>query len=104
MFYVQSGKEHVMNITLSAPEETVRLVRSWAEGNHTSLNRFIREKLEEKARDIQAERDRKAEAFEAFFRTLPPVKMPPGWKFDREEANYRDMKCLHDPDPERGRP
>ncbi len=77
-----------MNITLSAPEESVRLVRSWAKDNHTSLNRFIREKLEEKARDIQAERDRKAEAFEEFFRTHT-IHMPEGWKFDREEANER---------------
>ncbi len=93
-----------MNITLSAPEETVRTVRAWAAGAHTSLNRFIREKLEEKARAIQAERDRKADEFDEFFRTLPPIKMPPGWKFDREEANFRDMKCLHYPDAEGGQP
>ncbi len=75
-----------MNITLSAPPETIRIVRQWADEQHTSLNQYIRDCLEEKANDVQRERQRKAEEFLEFFRTHS-VKMPKGWKFDREEAN-----------------
>jgi len=55
-----------MNITLSAPEETVRAVRAWADENHTSLNQFIRDRLEEKARELEEERARKAAGFAKF--------------------------------------
>ncbi len=77
-----------MNITLSAPPETIRIVRQWADEQHTSLNQYIRDCLEEKATDIQRERQRKAEEFKQFLSSLH-VKMPEGWKFDREEANAR---------------
>lgn len=77
-----------MNITLSAPPETIRIVRQWADEQHTSLNQYIRDCLEEKATDVQRERQRKAEEFLEFFRTHS-VKMPKDWKFDREEANAR---------------
>ena len=77
-----------MTITLSAPEEAVRDVRRWAEENHTSLNRFIRERLEEKAAELRAERARKAKELVALLESLH-VTMPEGWKFDREEANAR---------------
>ena len=91
-----------MNITLSAPAETVQTVRQWAAGANTSLNQFIRDALEDKAKAIQAERDRKADEFVRLMESLPPIHMPPGWKFDREEANFRDMKCLHYGEPETG--
>lgn len=77
-----------MNITLSAPEETVRDVRAWADANHTSLNRFIRDCLEKKAAEQRAVRAKKAEELVAFLRANP-VSMPDEWKFDREEANAR---------------
>lgn len=77
-----------MNITLSAPEKTVRAVRAWADANHTSLNQFIRDRLEEKAAELQAERNRRADELVAFLREHP-VSMPTGWKFNREEANAR---------------
>ena len=77
-----------MNITLSAPEETVRAVRAWADAHHTSLNQFIRDRLEEKAAELQAERNRRADEFAKFIETVH-VRMPRGWKFDREEANAR---------------
>lgn len=77
-----------MNITLSAPDETVRAVRQWAGANHTSLNQFIRDRLEEKARQLEEERSRRAAGFSAFLDTVH-VKMPRGWKFSREEANER---------------
>lgn len=77
-----------MNITLSAPEETVRAVRAWADENHTSLNQFIRDRLEEKARELAEERARKAAGFAKFMDSVR-VAMPKGWKFDREEANAR---------------
>ena len=42
-----------MNITLSAPPETIRIVREWAKRENTSLNQFIRDRLEEKARELE---------------------------------------------------
>ena len=50
-----------MNITLSAPSQTIQIVRQWAEGEHTSLNQYIRDVLEEKAHAVMEERKRKAE-------------------------------------------
>ena len=60
-----------MNITLSAPDATVLAVRSWADANHTSLNQFI-----------------KADEFSRLIQTVH-IRVPEGWKFDREEANAR---------------
>ena len=77
-----------MNITLSAPPQTIQIVRQWAEGEHTSLNQYIRDVLEEKARAVMEERKRKAAGFVRFFQTHS-VRMPKGWRFDREEANAR---------------
>ena len=77
-----------MNITLSAPPQTVQIVRQWAEEEHTSLNQYIRDVLEEKARAIREERKRKADEFIRFFQTHS-VRMPKSWRFDREEANAR---------------
>ena len=77
-----------INITLSAPPQTVQIVRQWAEEEHTSLNQYIRDVLEEKARAIKEERKRKADDFIRFFQTHS-VRMPKGWRFDREEANAR---------------
>ena len=77
-----------MNITLSAPDATVLAVRSWAAANHTSLNQFIRDRLEEKVAELQAERNRKADEFARLIQTVR-IRVPKGWKFDREEANAR---------------
>ena len=77
-----------MNITLSASPETIRIVREWAKRENTSLNQFIRDRLEEKARELQEERKRESEDFRAFLNSLHG-HVPPGWKFDREEANAR---------------
>ena len=77
-----------MNITLSAPPETIRIVREWAKTQNTSLNQFIRDRLEEKARELEEERKRESEEFRAFLHSLHG-HVPPGWKFNREEANAR---------------
>ena len=77
-----------MNITLSAPPQTIQIVRQWAENEHTSLNQYIRDILEAKARAVLEERKKKAEDFVRFFQTHS-VRMPKGWRFDREEANER---------------
>ena len=77
-----------MNITLSAPAETIKIVREWAKSENTSLNQFIRDRLEEKARELEEERKRKSDEFKAFLRSLHGHAVP-GWKFDREEANAR---------------
>ena len=83
-----------MNITLSAPPETIRVVREWAKKENTSLNQFIRDCLKDKARELEEKRRRESEEFRAFLVNMPRAKMPAGWKFSREEANFRDMKCL----------
>lgn len=77
-----------MNITLSAPDQTVLDIRRWAEESKTTLNQYIRDCLEAKAAELRAARARKAEELVAFLRAHP-VSMPKGWKFDREEANAR---------------
>ena len=77
-----------MNITLSASPETIRLVREWAKRENTSLNQFIRDRLEEKAREVEEERKRESEDFRAFLHSLHGHASE-GWKFDREEANSR---------------
>ena len=77
-----------MNITLSAPPQTVQIVRQWAEREHTSLNQYIRDMLNEKAKEIMQERQRAADEFRMFFETHS-INMPTDWKFDREEANAR---------------
>lgn len=85
-----------MNITLSAPPENVQIVRQWAAQEHTSLNQYIRDVLDQKAKEILEARRKAADEFVARLKTLPKIKMPPGWKFSREEANYRPMKCMGD--------
>ena len=77
-----------MNITLSAPPETIRVVREWAASEHTSLNQYIRDCLEAKAEELKAARAKKSAEFRAFLESLHG-HMPEGWKFDREEANSR---------------
>jgi hypothetical protein len=85
-----------MNITLSAPPETIRTVREWAKKENTSLNQYIRDCLEEKAKEVEEKRKRESEEFHRFLVDMPRVKMPKGWKFSREEAEFRDMKCLRE--------
>lgn len=77
-----------MNITLSAPAETIHVVRDWAHHERTSLNQYIRDMLENKARQILDERRAAADGFAAFLDSVR-VEMPDGWRFDREEANAR---------------
>ena len=77
-----------MNITLSAPSETIRTVREWAESEHSSLNQYIRDCLEAKANALLQERARAAEGFASFLQSVH-VTMPKGWRFNREEANER---------------
>ncbi len=84
-----------MNITLSAPPETIRTVREWAKKENTSLNQYIRDCLEEKAKEVEEKRKRESEEFRKFLNSLHG-RMPPGWKFSREEAEFRDMKCLRE--------
>ncbi len=85
-----------MNITLSAPPETIRIVREWAKRENTSLNQFIRDRLEEKARELEETRKRELAEFHEFLVNMPRAKMPEGWKFSRDEAVFRDMKCLRE--------
>lgn len=85
-----------MNITLSAPPETIRIVREWAKKENTSLNQYIRDCLATKAREAEEQHRRECEEFHRFLVNMPRVKMPEGWKWSREEAEFRDMKCLRE--------
>lgn len=84
-----------MNITLSAPPETIRIVREWAKKENTSLNQYIRDCLATKAKELQEERKRESQEFRNFLNSLHG-RMPEGWKWSREEAEFRDMKCLRE--------
>lgn len=77
-----------MNLTLSAPEEDIKLAREWAKENNTSLNRIIRETIAGKAAALQEARRKKADEFVSFLNSVH-IAMPEGWKFNREEANER---------------
>ena len=81
-----------MSITLSIPPAIVQEVREWAEENGTSLNQYIRECLEAKCAEIHDARKRLAQDFLDYCKSLPPVKTPPGWKFNRERDGHREIK------------
>ena len=81
-----------MSITLSIPPAVVQEVREWAEANGTSLNQFVRDCLEAKCREIHDAQKRKALEFKAFMESLPVVRAPKGWKFDRERDGHREIK------------
>ncbi len=78
-----------MSITLSIPPAIVQEVRAWAEENGTSLNQYIRNCLEAKAREIGELRSRKAREFKSFLLNLPPGGLPEGYKFNRERDAIR---------------
>ena len=81
-----------MSITLSIPPAIVREVREWAEENGTSLNQYVRDCLAAKAKELQEQRSRKAQAFLAFCKSLPPSHAPKGWKFDRLRDGHREIR------------
>ena len=77
-----------MSITLSAPPELIREVRTYAQRHSTSLNAIIREHLEKIAAQERKARNAEAEKLKSFFTSEK------GWfeddvKFDRESANER---------------
>ena len=81
-----------MSITLSIPPAIVQEVREWAEEHGTSLNQYVRECLEAKCAEIHDARKRLAQEFLEYCKSLPPVKAPPGWKFNRERDGHREIK------------
>jgi len=85
-------RRNAMSITLSIPPAIVQEVREWAEENGTSLNQYIRECLEAKCTEIHNARKRLAQNFLEYCKSLPPVKTPPGWKFNRERDGHREIK------------
>lgn len=82
-----------MNITLSAPPTVIQEVREWAEENGTSLNDYIRDCLDMKAAEIRAKRLTQAQEFYEYAMTHS-IPLEKGWKWSREEATERKMKCL----------
>ena len=72
-----------MNITLSAPPETIRIVREWAKKENTSLNQYIRDCLAAKARELEEERKRESQEFRNFLNSLHG-RMPEGETNQRE--------------------
>ena len=80
-----------MSITLSIPPAIVQEVREWAEANCTSLNQYVRDCLEAKCKEIHDAQKRKAREFKSFMESLPAVRVPKGWKFDRERDGHREI-------------
>ena len=81
-----------MSITLSIPPAIVQEVREWAEEHGTSLNQYIRECLEAKCAEIHDARKRLAQEYLEYINSLPPCKVPKGWKFNRERDGHREIK------------
>ena len=79
-----------MSITLSIPPAIVQEVREWAEANGTSLNAYIRECLEAKCREVDAQRERLAREFVKFAKAHA-AHAPKGWKFNRERDGHREI-------------
>jgi len=75
-----------MNITLSADEELVKKAREYAARQGTSLNRMIREYMEQLA--SISDTDRIAEEF-AMLAKQEGGASPEGFVFDREAAHKR---------------
>ena len=82
-----------MNITLSAPPDVIAEVREWAEKNGTSLNEYIRDCLDMKAGEVRAQRLSHAQKFYEYAMTHS-IPMQKGYKWSREDAAERKMKCL----------
>ena len=82
-----------MSITLSIPSEIVQEVREWAEANGTSLNQYVRDCLEAKCAELAKSLKTRAQQFLEFAKEHQ-VKVPKGWKWSREEATERKMRCL----------
>lgn len=80
-----------MSITLSIPPAVVQEVREWAEANGTSLNAYIRECLEAKCEEISNSRKRLAAEFMEFTKTHA-LRVPKGWKFNRERDGHREKR------------
>ncbi len=75
-----------MNITLSADPELVKKVREYATKNGTTLNRLIREYMEQ----VIGEKD--ADSAAAEFSQLAREKAgrsPEGYRFDRDAVHQR---------------
>jgi len=75
-----------MNITLSADPELVKKVREYAAKNGTTLNRLIREFMEQVIGEQDA--DAAAAEFESLARKNAG-RSPRGFRFDREAAHER---------------
>jgi hypothetical protein len=75
-----------MNITLSANEETIRLTREYARQRGTSLNRLIRDFLN----NLTSTQEGETAASEFSRLALEQGgRSPEGFRFDREDAHCR---------------
>jgi hypothetical protein len=75
-----------VNITLSVDEQTVDKTRRIARAMNKSLNRLVREYLEQLAGQDQVERD-----IETFRRLSEQGRPDPDWKFNRNEIYGRKV-------------
>jgi len=80
-----------VNITLSADKELIRKAREYAAGHGTSLNRMIRQYLEQLVSD--EDKESCAREFEQLAKEHGGSS-PEGFVFDREEAHDRGEKEL----------
>ena len=81
-----------MSITLAMEPEMIRKAKTYAAANGTTMSRMIREYfailVNEKAEPVPS----RSQAFRDLVKTAS-LRSPKGWKFDRDEANSRDLSA-----------
>lgn len=75
-----------MNITHSAPPETIRIVRELAKKENTSLNQYVRDCLAAKAKEAEEQHKRECEEFHNLCDTRPPSRLSLASIANRKES------------------
>ena len=75
-----------MNITLSIPDEVVKMAREYAKRHGTSLNQMVRDHLQKFSQEASRQ-ERAEKALELFQRIVPTL--PKDAKISRDEMEER---------------
>lgn len=78
-----------MSITLSIPPVIVQEVRDYARQTGTSLNKIIRDYLENIAMTVRKERENQSKKAFDLLMSQDDGGLSENWKFDRDDANSR---------------
>ncbi len=82
------NKERFMSITLAMEPEMIRMARTYAAANGTTMSRMIREYFASLVDAPPAPVASRGETFRDLVKTAS-LRSPKGWKFNRDEANER---------------